>query len=197
MNQDAIEHFVLSTWVPDTPGLLGVIINDDDNMSTVMAFVSKSFQGFSGGKVPTFIDSGVSDTMFISRDDFNNYKLTPTCFGDSVKAVDRDFEIIGEGTVDKHYLVDGKEKKLIYTHAIHTPMLNANLMSVIAFNIAGLTVTFGGGCGVVRKNDGTAVLTAQLIKGMYVVDELDGDLPGLLSIPLTMISLSKPVFLAQ
>jgi len=35
------------------------------------------------------------------------------------------------------------------------------------------------------------------MKGMYVVDELDGDLTGLLNIPPAMMSFSKPVSLAQ
>ncbi len=94
---------------------------------------------------PIITDSGASDTMFVSKDDFVTYKPLPPHSGDSAKAVDGGFEIIGEGTVVKHYLVDGKEKKLTYTCAIHTPTLNANLISVSAFDKAGLTVTFGGG----------------------------------------------------
>ena len=190
-NQNMIEHFVLSATVLDNPGII------IDNNNEVTALVSKSFQSFNGGKVPTFIDSGVSDTMFVSKGDFNNYTSTPPRSGDSAKAVDGDFEIIGEGTVVKHYLVDGKEKKITYTHAIHTPTLNANLVSVSSFDKARLTVTFGGGHGVVRKNDGTAVLTARLVKGMYVIDELNGDLPGIPNVLLAMTSLSKPVSLEQ
>ena len=135
--------------------------------------------------------------MFVSKIDFDNYKSISPRSGDSAKAVDGDFEIIGEGTVIKHYLVDSKEKKLTYTHAIHTPTLNANLVSVSAFDKARLTVTFGGGCGVIQKRDGTTVLTARLVKGMYVVDELDGDLHGDQNIPFAMTSLSKPVSLEQ
>ncbi len=135
--------------------------------------------------------------MFVSKSDFINYMSMPPRSGDSAKAFDGDFEIIGKGTVVKLYLVDGKEKKLTYTRAIHTPTLNANLVSVSSFDKAGLTVTFGGGRGIVQKNDGTVVLTARLTKGMYVVDELNGDLPGVLSVPLAMTSLSKPVSLEQ
>jgi len=67
----------------------------------------------------------------------------PPRSGDSAKAVDGGLEIIDKGTVVKHYLMYGKEKKLTYTCAIHTPTLNANLISVGAFDKAGLTVTFG------------------------------------------------------
>jgi len=81
------------------------------------------------------------------------------------------FEIVGEGTVTKHYLVDGQTKKLTYTRAIHTPTLNANLVSVSAFDRAGLSVTFEGGHAVIRKKDGTAVLNARCVRRMYVVDK--------------------------
>ncbi len=132
----------------------------------------------------------------MSRDDFTEYRLTPTHSGNSAKAVDGNFEIAGEGSVVKHYLVDGKEKKLSYTRAIHTPTLNANLISVSAFDKAGLTVTFGGGHAVIQKRDGTPVLTARLAKGMYVVDDLELG-SGLPSTPLAMASLSQLVSLAQ
>ncbi len=112
---------------------------------TLVAFISKSFQGSNGGKIPTFIDSGASDTMFVLKGDFGEYKSMTLCSGDSVKAVDGNFDIIGEGSVTKHYLVDGKEKELTYTHVIHTPSLNANLILVSTFNRAGLMITFGGG----------------------------------------------------
>jgi hypothetical protein len=34
--------------------------------------------------------------------------------------------------------VDGKEKKITFTRALHTPTLNANLISISAFDKAGL-----------------------------------------------------------
>jgi len=142
------------------------------------------------------MDSGASDTMFISKTSFNDYKVTTPRSGDSAKAVSGEFEIIGEGTVIKRYLVDGKEKKITYTRAIHTPSLNANLISVSAFDRAGLTIIFEGGCGVVRKKDGTIVLTARCENGMYVVNEVDNDLPGM-EAPLTLVSISQPTSLEQ
>ena len=190
-----IEHFVLSARVQDSLGTSGIVVSDDKLTPTV-ALVSKTFPDFRGGKIPTFIDSGASDTMFVSRNDFTEYKLTPTRSGNSAKAVDGTFEIIGEGSVVKRYLVDGKEKMLTYTRAIHTPTLNANLISVSAFDRAGLTVTFGGGRGVIRKRDGTPILTAHLAKGMYVVDDLEIE-PELPNTPVAMTSLSQPVSLAQ
>ncbi len=195
--KETIEHFVLSARIPDTPGNSGLIIGEDEaDPSTAIALVSSGFQNFSEGKVPTFIDSGASDTMFVSRDDFTDYKSINPRSGDSAKAVDGNFEIIGEGSVIKHYLVDGREKKLTYTRAIHTPTLNANLISVSAFDRAGLTVTFSDGRGVIRKKDGKVVLTARLVRGMYVVDELH-DLPNVPHAHIGRTSLSQPASLEQ
>ena len=144
--QGTTEHFVLSARVPENLGNSGIIIEDDKNkMDTAVAFISKIFQGFNGGKIPTFIDSGTSDTMFMLKGDFSEYKLMTLHSGHSAKAVNGNFNIVGEGSVTKHYLIDGKEKELTYTHVIHTPSLNANLILVSTFNRAGLMITFGGG----------------------------------------------------
>ena len=78
----------------------GVLIDDDNHP---VALISKGFQKFQKGKVPTFMDSGASDTMFISRDSFKDYKSVTPRSGDSAKAVDGNFEIIGKGTVTQHY----------------------------------------------------------------------------------------------
>jgi len=195
--QGGTEHFVLSAKVFGSLGNSGVVIDDDENgEDTAMALISKSFQSFSGRRIPTFIDSGASDTMFVSKEDFGDYKSTTPRYGDSAKAIDGTFDIIGEGSVTKRYLVDGKEKKLTHTRAIHTPTLNANLVSVSAFDRAGLMITFGGGRGIVVKKDGRVVLTAQLVKGMYVVDELD-DIPGTPKACIGASSLSQPTHLEQ
>ena len=65
------------------------------------------------------------------------------------------------------------------------------MQSTSAFNNTGLTVTFGGGCGVVRKCDGNAVLSAWLVKGMYIVDELTDDLPRDHGVPIAMTQVGK------
>jgi hypothetical protein len=56
------------------------------------------------GKIPTFMDLGASDTMFVSRDVFDVYKATQPRSGDSAKAIDGEFEIVGEGIVNKRSL---------------------------------------------------------------------------------------------
>ena len=72
-----------------------------------------------------------------------------TRVGDSAKATDGNFEIVGEGNVIQWYDVNGKERKVTYTCALHAPTLNANLVLISALDRAGLIITFGGGQGVV------------------------------------------------
>jgi len=178
-----------------------VVILEVENPSTddssPIACVSKGFQSFGGGKTPTFMDSGASDTMFISKDAFIEYKITPPRTGDSAKAINGDFEIVGEGKVIQRYLVDGKEREIMYTRALHTPTLNANLISVSAFNKAGLTTTFGGGRGVIRKGDGSIVLSGRGERGMYVLDAIDNNVGNIPGDPLAMGSLSQSIPLEQ
>ena len=140
-----VNHFVLFAMAFSTGGESGVILDGDESEEQqlpLVALISRSFASLGKGGIPTFIDSGTSDTMFVLKDTFSAYRNITPRSGNSMKAVDGGFNIIGEGTVTKCYLVDGKEKKLSYTQAIHTPTLNMNLISVSAFNRAGLTVTF-------------------------------------------------------
>jgi hypothetical protein len=88
------EHFALSTGISDAPGQSGILIHDDpDDLDDgperldkskcdvpegypLMALISKAFQSFKQGKVPTFLDSGASDTMFVSKEAFTDYWVT-------------------------------------------------------------------------------------------------------------------------
>jgi len=93
--------FVLSVQVPETPGQSGVLIDIPTNDPPIV-LISKGFQIF-GKEVPTFLDSGASDTMFISKDVFTEYTPVTSRIGDSAKAVDGGFEIVGEGNVVQRY----------------------------------------------------------------------------------------------
>lgn len=127
------DHFVLSAQTLTTPGQSGVLI-DNPSEYPHMALVSKSFQSFGKGTIPTFLESGASNTMFVSRGAFIEYKPVDSRFGDSAKATDGNFEIVGEGNVTQRYIIDGKEQNITYTCALHTPTLNANLISISAFD---------------------------------------------------------------
>ena len=190
-NTSQPEHFVLSAIISNTSGQSGILIDDPPNHSK--ALISQGFQNFQKGKIPTFMDSGASDMMFVSRDAFSDYKSVTPRMGDSAKAENGSFEIIGEGNVVQRYKVDGKDKDITYTRALHTPTLNANLISVSALDDAGLHITFGGGKGVARKADGTIVLTGQKVNRMYLLETVDNP-PDT---TLAMTSLSKPTSLEQ
>ena len=192
------DHFVLSVRVPDTPGQTGIVIGSVDipgnHKST--ALISKGFQKFGNGEIPTFLDSGASDMMFVSRDVFTEYKpSTENRMGDSAKAENGAFEIAGEGTVVQTYKVNGRVQVLTYTRALHTPTLNANLISVSILDKHGLTTTFGDGKGTAKKPDGTVILVGKKEDGMYPLDTVS-NLPTTNS-PIAALSLSKPTSLKQ
>ena len=154
------------------PEQSGVLINvPSDHPHT--ALVSKGFQAFGKGKIPTFLDSGASDTMFVLKEAFIEYKSIDSRTGDSANAKDGDFEIVGEGNVEQCYLINGKDHKITYTCALHTPTLNANLILISALDRAGLSTTFGNGRGVIRKADGTIVLIGKNVNGMYILETID------------------------
>ena len=88
------------------------------------------------------------------------------------KAVEGNFDIIGEGNVVQRYKVDGRERDITYTRALHAPTLNANLVSVGALDKAGITTTFGGGKGA-RTSNGTVVLDGTNVNGMYILETVD------------------------
>ena len=188
------EHFVLSARNLDTPGQSGVLIdNAHHDGDSPRALISQGFQNFQKGKIPTFMDSGASDTMFVSRDAFAEYKPVVARVGESAKADNGGFEIIGEGNVVQRYRLEGREQEITYTRALHAPTLNANLISVGAFDKAGLTTTFGNGKGIVQKPDGAIILSGNNVNGMYLVETVDNT-PNQ---PLAMISLSQPTSLEQ
>src|ERR1700678_2480146 len=165
------KHFVLLAQVHNaqTPGQLGVLIDDHPSDPSTpsdhasVALISKGFQNFQNGKTPTFLDSGASDMMFVSKDVFVEYKPVSARLGDSAKANDGGFEVVGEGNVVQQYKIDWTERNITYTRALHAPGLNANLISVSTLEKAGITVTFEKGQGIARKPDGSVVLAGKNI----------------------------------
>ena len=142
---------------------------DADINDAPVALISQGFQALGKGNVPTFMDSGASDTMFVSREAFSRYKPIVPRAGDSAKAVNGTFEIVGEGNVTQSYKINGMERKITYTNALHTPTLNANLVSVGALDKAGLTTTFGNGQGITRRANGEVILAGKNVNGMYIL----------------------------
>jgi hypothetical protein len=69
-------------------------------------------------------------------------------------------------------------------------MLNANLVSVSAFDRAGLFTTFGKGQAITRRADGTVILVGKNVNGMYLLEPID-------HAPKAMGSLTQQVSLKQ
>jgi hypothetical protein len=92
------KHFMLSAQIKDTSEISRVMFRDKVD-GKAAALISKGFQSFRRGKIPTFIDSGASDTMYVSKDIFTEYKVMTPHLGDSAKATDGNFEIVGKGRV--------------------------------------------------------------------------------------------------
>src|ERR1700678_2063061 len=197
------KHFVLLAQVHNaqTPGQSGVLIDDHPSDPSTpsdhasVALISQGFQNFQNGNTPTFLDSGASDMMFVSKDVFVEYKPVSARLGDSAKANDGGFEVVGEGNVVQRYKIDGTERNITYTRALHAPGLNANLISVSALEKAGLTVTFEKGQGIARKPDGSVILAGKNVRGMYLIDTVDD--PPQISLAMSSNSLSQRVPLEQ
>ena len=176
-SSDQNNHFVFLAQTLSNPGISipgqSSILIDDPIEYTHLALISKGFQSYRKGGIPTFLDSRASDTVFVLKEVFKEYKVIDLQVGDSAKAKDGSFDIIGEGNVIQQYLIDGKEHKVTYTRALHTPTLNANLISISALNKAGLITTFGNGSGITRKMDGTVVLMGRNVNGMYLLETIE------------------------
>ena len=82
---------------------------------------------------------------------------------------------------------------MTYTCALHAPILSANLVSVSAFDEAGLIMTFGNGKGITQRADGTIVLVGRNVNRMCILEAID-NVPD---VPLAMVSLSQPISLKQ
>ena len=191
MSSRQTDHFVLLAQASTISGQSGVLINVPPKYPQV-ALISKGFQELGKGKILTVLDSGVSDTMFISKEAFVEYKAIDSWVGGLARAKDGNFKIIGQGNVVQSYLINGKERKITYTCMLHTPTLNANLISISTLDRAGLTM-FSNSKGITRNADGTTVLVEENVNEMYILETLDK--PH--HIPLALNSLSHTTSLEQ
>lgn len=68
----------------------------------------------------------------------------------------------------KSFIFQGQRNELIL-HAIHTPDITANLISISKLDSKGYAVEFKGGKGIFKKPDGSPFMEAVLTNGMYVL----------------------------
>ena len=125
------EHFVLSAWDSAT-GQSRVLI-DDEMVPSTKVLISQGFQGFKKGKIPTFL--GTQEPV-----------AQCSCWGIHLLSINHYHPMLE--TQLKQRMVDGGEWNITYTWALHTPTLNANLISISVLDQAGLVTTFGSGKGL-------------------------------------------------
>ncbi|PBK96026.1 hypothetical protein ARMGADRAFT_1077541 [Armillaria gallica] len=139
----------------DKAGEIGQFTCEADPART--AFVTTTFEGCTPSVTLTFMDSGTSNYFFRNREDFVEY--TPVAFHTGSSAIEGKgtFEILGQGTATKTFRLDGKDIKLTFKNALHSPSLAANLISVSALDKAGLSTVFSNGGATVHDRSGKEV----------------------------------------
>ena len=72
-------HFVLLAQTLSNPGQFvprqSSILVDNPIEYTHIALISKGFQSFGKGGIPTFLNSRASNTMFVLKEAFEKYKV--------------------------------------------------------------------------------------------------------------------------
>ena len=123
-----------------------------------------------GGKaenVQTYVDSGASDHCFVNKSDFSAYVPFSETREGQAACRGAKFRICGKGTVVKTYMSKGKQTKLTFNNALHTPDFAANLISVGRFDAAGFRVVFNEAEATFFDPNGHIFISAPRLNGMY------------------------------
>lgn len=117
----------------------------------------------------TLLDSGASDHCIVRKDAFSKYTpFTPPHQGNSA-GKGSTFDIDGTGTAEMMAMVEGIPSKIVLGDALHTPQLWSNLVSVLKLVSRGFKVSFEEKVATVRNGNGTIVLEAAKMNGLYVI----------------------------
>lgn len=154
-----------------------------------LAFVIMTFEGRTPSTTLMFMDSGARDYFFRNREDLTKYTPVAFCTGSSAVEGKGTFDILGKGMVTKTFRLDGRDIKLTFKNALHSPSLAANLISVSSLDKAGLSTVFSNGQAVICDGSGHEGFTGRGSDGMYVLDVVPS--------PQAMASHSSPVSLAD
>ena len=150
---------------PDGGGLISVV--PGDGMDNIRVFAA----GTENEHIQTYIDSGASDHCFINKNDFSAYELFSEIREGQAACRGAKFRICGKGTVIKTYTLKGKETKITFQNALHTPDFAANLISVGRFDTAGFRVVFNDGDATFIDPGGHTFISAPRINGMYCLTD--------------------------
>ncbi|KAF5374516.1 hypothetical protein D9615_009034 [Tricholomella constricta] len=92
----------------------------------------------------TYADSAASNHFFACRGDFETYGPIPDGTTKGSTANGGDFRMAGTGRVRKNVVHEGRKVQLTFEHAIHTPDLTHNLVSIGCLGARGCSVMFSG-----------------------------------------------------
>jgi hypothetical protein len=109
----------------------------DGNGGGVVALVAASL----GREDVVVVDSGATEHCFRKREDFIEYNSVSR---EGTAAEGSKFQILGTGVVRKVFTYQGQTKEVLF-HAIHTPDITANLVSLSRLDSKGYSVEFGRG----------------------------------------------------
>ena len=139
--------------------------------------------------VPTYADSAANKHCFVNCSDFSTYHaLSKPDEGQSANKGGQ-FCIIGHGAVTKTIISGSLRTTLTFKHAVHTPDLITNLISISKLDEANCWVLFSGG-GVtfydIHEGQKRSLMASRGNNGMYLLNVEP------LTHALTALSLSKP-----
>ena len=138
--------------------------------SAVYALMTKSEITRPEHSIHTYADSGASDHCFVNKSDFYSYKLFNTPKEGQAAGEDLRFAILGQGIVKKTFLgLNGQQNYITFNHALHTPNLAANFISISQIDAAGHKSTFGDGQVTIKDKEGRTILSGKGSHGMYLL----------------------------
>jgi len=104
-------------------------------------------------------------------DDFSAYEPFAEIRESQAACRGANFRICSKGMVTKAYMLKGKETKITFQNALHTPDFAANLISVSRFDTAGFQVIFNHGDATFIDPRGHTFISAARINGMYCLTD--------------------------
>jgi hypothetical protein len=136
-------------------------------------------------RLPSFLDSGATDTCVRSRKRFTTYRLEAIEGNTAVGG----FRVVGTGRARFDVRIEDGSTHTILLDAIHTPDFTMNLISVPKLDKRGLVGAIGGGRLTVSSRDGTRIIDGVLTKTeggrelyeVEVVDTLDEEGDGVIA----------------
>ena len=95
--------------------------------------------------LPMYADSAANKHCFVNHSDSSTYHALPQPNAGQSANKGGQFRIVGHGAVTKMIVSGSLKTKITFSHAVHTPDLIANLVSISKLDEANCWALFGGG----------------------------------------------------